>query len=562
MNLLPKDHKEFSSKEYWNEFFSKQKFQHFEWYGEYDSLNEILDKYIYTKDKVLITGCGNSKLSADLYDVGICKSVSIDINAPVINQMKEKYGKDRPKMVFEQMDVFKMTYDPETFAVVIDKGTLDALLVDDSKETSDKIDKMFSEIERVLRYGGREWLLRFHRCIKAEAKHENSVAFPVFIVVATKMKKMLGSSMVLEIVHDGVPTPKRCLAKTDIVEYVNSLQQYAFLKHYLGKKKVTEDDICLELCSPDTGMVKYKMFVVDREETASLKFAIFVVPQGRETEWLFSSPQGRRELAASANCERLVVVHLLRNNVYTDLDEVKKDLSESVLELAPTSCKAQVPILSLGNDVGKRDIKCCGKSDISGEYIIEDVGSGNGDMYRRLIFLCNPYSVQSEAKLILGQKKKKKKTVSKLEIDFDYLAHDYNVAIISGLALIESEMLNPKILDIGLGGGTLAMYLYKHFPDATIEAVELDPAILEVSKKWFSLTTDMRLRVHIADGLTFIQEAAKKGSQYDAIILDVDNKDPTLGISGPPIEFLELSLLNNLKKIVSDKGDFYVAVII
>lgn len=79
-------------------------------YGEYDSLSEILDKYIHPKDKVLVVGCGNSKLSADLYDVGICHSISIDISAPVISQMKEKYGKCRPEMSFETMDVMNVRF--------------------------------------------------------------------------------------------------------------------------------------------------------------------------------------------------------------------------------------------------------------------------------------------------------------------------------------------------------------------------------------------------------------------------------------------------------------------
>lgn len=79
-------------------------------YGEYESLSEILDKYIHPKDKILVVGCGNSKLSADLYDVGICHSISIDISAPVISQMKDKYGKCRPEMSFETMDVLNVRF--------------------------------------------------------------------------------------------------------------------------------------------------------------------------------------------------------------------------------------------------------------------------------------------------------------------------------------------------------------------------------------------------------------------------------------------------------------------
>jgi hypothetical protein len=39
-------------------------------YGEYPELCGLLHKYIKPKDVILMVGCGNSTLSADLYDVG------------------------------------------------------------------------------------------------------------------------------------------------------------------------------------------------------------------------------------------------------------------------------------------------------------------------------------------------------------------------------------------------------------------------------------------------------------------------------------------------------------
>lgn len=42
----------------------------------------------------------------------------------------------------------------------------------------------------------RGWFIRIHRCAKAEAKHEDSLSFPVFVCVFTKMKKMPGAPMV------------------------------------------------------------------------------------------------------------------------------------------------------------------------------------------------------------------------------------------------------------------------------------------------------------------------------------------------------------------------------
>jgi hypothetical protein len=46
MNLLPKDHKQFQQKEYWDTFFKRRGKAAFEWYGEYNELCGILHKYI------------------------------------------------------------------------------------------------------------------------------------------------------------------------------------------------------------------------------------------------------------------------------------------------------------------------------------------------------------------------------------------------------------------------------------------------------------------------------------------------------------------------------------
>lgn len=107
-----------------------------------------------------------------------------------------------------------MNFENDSFSVVLDKGTLDALMPDDSEETNKSIDKYFSEIKRVLKLGGRylcvtllqshilnklltfcdkSWMFRIVRCHEAEEKNaENGdgTTLPVFMVVATKFKEM------------------------------------------------------------------------------------------------------------------------------------------------------------------------------------------------------------------------------------------------------------------------------------------------------------------------------------------------------------------------------------
>lgn len=59
------------------------------------------------------------------------------------------------------------------------------------------------------------------------------------------------------------------------------------------------------------------------------------VPQGSETAWLYSSSEGRKQLAASANFRRLVVVTMHRSQEYTDMQAVQSELSPMVMDLAP-----------------------------------------------------------------------------------------------------------------------------------------------------------------------------------------------------------------------------------
>ena len=55
-----------------------------------------------------MVGCGNSRLSEDMYDVGYHNITNIDISDTVIRQMTERNAKKREEMIFEKMDVTKV----------------------------------------------------------------------------------------------------------------------------------------------------------------------------------------------------------------------------------------------------------------------------------------------------------------------------------------------------------------------------------------------------------------------------------------------------------------------
>lgn len=64
------------------------------------------------------------------------------------------------------------------------------------------------------------------------------------------------------------------------------------------------------------------------------------------------------------------------------------------------------------------------------------------------------------------------------------------------------------LLVVGLGGGSLPLFVHDHFPKSCIDAVEIDPSMLEVASRWFGFSQSDRMKVHIADGLDYITSLA------------------------------------------------------
>jgi spermidine synthase len=95
----------------------------------------------------------------------------------------------------------------------------------------------------------------------------------------------------------------------------------------------------------------------------------------------------------------------------------------------------------------------------------------------------------------------------------------YVRTLLVSLALIETP---NRVLVIGLGGGTVPMFLRKHYPQATIDAVDIDPDVVEVAKTLFGFQEDERLRAHVSDGRKFIEAG---GQPYDLIVLDAYGSD-------------------------------------
>ncbi|KAG0730494.1 Methyltransferase-like protein 13 [Chionoecetes opilio] len=289
----------------------------------------------------------------------------------------------------------------------------------------------FQEVSRVLRVGGRfvcvsllqehilqhilewfpknGWMVRVCRCEEAEKSQFEAGHFslPVFVVVCTKFKKMPNFKPVLEVQLDGDSSPQRVQCAQELLERVKELQQYALLRHTMHTKSVAGEATNVQLCDPASGAARYTLHVVDSKQSSRpLKFAVFIVPLGREREWLFGSVQGREQLSESAGAARLLVAHLHRcDGPPRTLHQIQDELSPKVMELAPQRLPARtkVPFLSVGEGMGQVQEVSRGHSGHSGTFVVEDIHPPDAPPIRRLVFLDNQGIVQSEARILPGE---------------------------------------------------------------------------------------------------------------------------------------------------------------
>lgn len=78
-----------------------------------------------------LAGCGNSALSHDLHELGYTDVTSIDFSPACIAAMRARYARC-PGLRWAVMDICALAFPDAAFDVVLEKGTLDVLMVDET----------------------------------------------------------------------------------------------------------------------------------------------------------------------------------------------------------------------------------------------------------------------------------------------------------------------------------------------------------------------------------------------------------------------------------------------
>ena len=105
-----------------------------------------------------------------------------------------------------------------------------------------------------------------------------------------------------------------------------------------------------------------------------------------------------------------------------------------------------------------------------------------------------------------------------------------------------------RILIVGLGGGTLPTALRELFPAATIDVVEIDPAVKTVAETYFDFQESEKLQVILQDARVFTKRALSRGETYDLIMLDAFNGDYI------PEHLMTQEYLEETRSLLAPKG--------
>ncbi len=126
--------------------------------------------------------------------------------------------------------------------------------------------------------------------------------------------------------------------------------------------------------------------------------------------------------------------------------------------------------------------------------------------------------------------------------DPDHLEIPYVRVTMAGLAFCEKPQ---RVLVVGLGGGSIPGFLHKHYPQTTIDVVDIDPDVVTVAKRFFGFREDAKMRAHVADGRKFIEDCRQP---YDIIVLDA------YGTDSIPYSLATVEFIRSVKRALSPRG--------
>jgi spermidine synthase len=108
------------------------------------------------------------------------------------------------------------------------------------------------------------------------------------------------------------------------------------------------------------------------------------------------------------------------------------------------------------------------------------------------------------------------------------LRRPQRLALVYSRMMLAGLLLDPApqhILMVGLGGGSIPKALAALYPNASVDIVEIDPAVVEVARDYFDFRPTEQMHIYVQDARVWGKRAAFRARRYDLILLDAFNGD-------------------------------------
>ncbi|CEF63251.1 Methyltransferase-like protein 13 [Strongyloides ratti] len=151
------------------------------------------------------------------------------------------------------------------------------------------------------------------------------------------------------------------------------------------------------------------------------------------------------------------------------------------------------------------------------------------------------------------------------KINHNHIDGDYIImlATIPFAMNIMSQSPNTKgnILEIGLGGGSLSMFLHTKYRNFNITVSEIEEQMIIIARKYFDIQYNSHnYHIKYEDGIKTIEDSVLSNTLYDVIILDAcEASEP---IPCPVEAFTKDDILDKIKQILKPTGIFSVNLLI
>ena len=103
---------------------------------------------------------------------------------------------------------------------------------------------------------------------------------------------------------------------------------------------------------------------------------------------------------------------------------------------------------------------------------------------------------------------------------------DYTREMMTPL-LLHADDWPRRVLQVGLGAGSVTKFLYRHRPQARLTVIEIEPRVAAAARQFFKLPDDpKRIELRYGDGADFMIESKQS---YDLILVDGFDADARTG---------------------------------